>query len=93
MGGGGPGRKWGGLRKIWEAGRGVYEKFLGYEGGSMKKIMTRAAGGSMKNKWLISVSVNFSCAYGAFSYNCSNKKFPRLRRKFLIGFSSNDYTH
>ncbi len=34
---------------------GVYEKFEGYEGGSMKKTMTEAAGGSIKNKWMISL--------------------------------------
>ncbi len=55
-GGGGPGSKvgGGGLWKISGTRRGVYEILLGYEGGSMKKTMTKAAGGSMKNKWMTS---------------------------------------
>ena len=44
----------------------------------------------MKNKWMISVSVNFSCAFGAASYNYSNKKLPRLWRELLVDFWSNN---
>ncbi len=51
----------------------------------MKKIMTKAAGGSMKNKWIISVGLNF-CAPSALFLTITTTK---TRRKFLFDFWSN----